>query len=140
MFHGLHFISQAGTTPIFKVFGITGPSTNRESNPQNLLLGPPIVAFYDQQGLLRTFSSPGGSIRSPHPGSPQGICKSKGRINVTSQGERILRDVKIQYSRTYSPKTFHFSIWNVNRMLLTERLLLYVPFGNHGNSYSYNIF
>ena len=33
MFHGLHFIStmQAGTTPIFKVFGMTGPSPNQES-------------------------------------------------------------------------------------------------------------
>ena len=35
MFHGPHFIistMQAGTTPIFKVFGMTGLSTNQELN------------------------------------------------------------------------------------------------------------
>ena len=48
LFLGPYFIvstMQAGTTPIFNVFGMTGPSSNRESNPS-------IVAFYDQQGLL----------------------------------------------------------------------------------------
>ena len=38
---GPHFIistMQAGTTPIFNGFGMTGPSSNRESNPQNLLV------------------------------------------------------------------------------------------------------
>ena len=30
---------------------------------------PRIVAFYDQQGLLRTYLSPGSSKRNPHPGS-----------------------------------------------------------------------
>ena len=42
MFHGPSFIvstMQAGTTPIFNVFGMTGPSTNREANPQILLVG-----------------------------------------------------------------------------------------------------
>ena len=41
MFRGPHFIistMQAGTTPIFNVFGMTGPSSNRESNPQILLV------------------------------------------------------------------------------------------------------
>ena len=52
------FPMQAGTTPIFKVFGMTGPSTNRESNPSWSVPGPPIFAFYDQQGLLRTYSIP----------------------------------------------------------------------------------
>ena len=36
LFRGPHFIistMQAETTPIFKVFGMTGPSTNRELNP-----------------------------------------------------------------------------------------------------------
>ena len=32
---------------------------------------PPIVAFYDQQGLLRAYSSPGSSIRCPHPRPPR---------------------------------------------------------------------
>ena len=44
MFRGPHFIistMQAGLTPIFKIFGMTGPSTNRESNPQNLHQEPP---------------------------------------------------------------------------------------------------
>ena len=66
MFRGPHFIistMQAGTTPIFKVFGLTGPSNIWESNPQKLLVGartkvPPIVAFYDQQGILRTMIEP----------------------------------------------------------------------------------
>ena len=64
MFHGPHFIvstMQAGTTPIFNVFDMTVPSSNRESKPTNPLgqgWVPPIVAFYDQQGLLRTYSSP----------------------------------------------------------------------------------
>ena len=49
MFHGPYFIvstMQTGTTPIFKVFGTTGPSTNRESNPQNLLVsaGSPLLS------------------------------------------------------------------------------------------------
>ena len=42
MFRGPYFIlstMQAGTTPIFNVFGMTGPSTNRESNPKNLFVG-----------------------------------------------------------------------------------------------------
>ena len=63
---------QAGTTPIYNIFGMTGPSRNRESNPQNLLVGA-IIAFYNQQGLLRTYSSPGGSIRSLKPRSPRCI-------------------------------------------------------------------
>ena len=68
---------QAGITPIFKVFGMTGPSTNQESNQQNLLVGarpppPLIVAFYDQQGLLRTYWSPGAPTPDPHGVEVQG--------------------------------------------------------------------
>ena len=40
MFCDAHFIistMQAGTTPIFKVFGLTGPSTNPEIEPKNPL-------------------------------------------------------------------------------------------------------
>ena len=79
MFRGPHFIistMQAGTTPIFKVFGMTGPSTKHQPGIEPIeslsqCLVPPIVAFYNQQGLLRAYSSPGSSIRSPHPGPPQ---------------------------------------------------------------------
>ena len=85
MVRGPHFIistMQAGTTPIFNVFGMTGPSTNRESNPQNLLVGarsPPIITFYDQQGLLRTYSVTRGLHQEPPPQIPTGFSTS---INV----------------------------------------------------------
>ena len=36
---------QGGTTPIFKVFGITGPNTNRESNLQILLVSVQSTLF-----------------------------------------------------------------------------------------------
>ena len=54
---------QAGTTP------------NREFGRCWV---PSIVAFHDQQGLLRTYSSPGSSIRSPHLGSPRGDIEERG--------------------------------------------------------------
>ena len=76
MFLGPHFVlstMQEGTTHIFKVFGTTGRSTNWESNPQFSfflnLLGqcwiPPIVSFYDQQGLLRTNRRQGAPSGAP---------------------------------------------------------------------------
>ena len=82
MFRGPQFIvstMQAGTTPIFKVFGMTEPSSNRESNPLRQCWVPSIVAFYDQQEILRTNLSPGSSIRGSHPLQPsnmeaQGAC------------------------------------------------------------------
>ena len=43
-------IVQAGTTSIFKVIGMTGPSTNQESNPQILL----VSAGSPYRGLLRS--------------------------------------------------------------------------------------
>ena len=68
---------QAGTTPILKVFGMTGPSTNWESNPQILLVSagspPYIIAFNDQQGLLRTYLSPRGSVRNPLAPNPHAV-------------------------------------------------------------------
>ena len=77
MFRGPHLIvstMQAGTTPIFK--GLWYDWTQQQpgiehTNPLGRCWVPPIVAFYNQQRLLRTFSSPGSSIRSPHPGSPR---------------------------------------------------------------------
>ena len=66
---------QEETTPIFKRlwYDWTQQQPGIEpTNPLGQCWVPPIVAFYDQQGLLRTYSLPGGSIRSPHPGSPRG--------------------------------------------------------------------
>ena len=79
MFHGPSFIvstMQEETTPIFKHlwYDWTQQQPGIEpTNPLGQCWVPPIVAFYDQQGLLRTYSLPGGSIRSPHPGSPRGL-------------------------------------------------------------------
>ena len=71
---------QEETTPIFKRlwYDWTQQQPGIEpTNPLGQCLVPPIVAFYDQQGLLRTYSLPESSIRSPHPGSPRGatICQ-----------------------------------------------------------------
>ena len=76
MFRGPSFIvstMQEETTPIFKRLWHDWTQQQPGIEPTNslgLCWVPPIVAFYDQQGLLRTYSLPGGSIRSPHPGSP----------------------------------------------------------------------
>ena len=61
---------QEGTTPIFKRLWYNWTQQQPGIEPTNWLV-PPIVAFYDQQGLLRTYLLLGGSIRSAHPGSPQ---------------------------------------------------------------------
>ena len=64
---------QEETTPIFKRlwYDWTQQQPGIEpTNPLGQCWVPPIVAFYDQQGLLRTYSLPESSIRSPHPGSP----------------------------------------------------------------------
>ena len=53
------------------------------------MLGPPYHRlFYDQQGLLRTYSLPGSSIRSPHPGSPRGAPPTTSQVSTLS-GEFI---------------------------------------------------
>ena len=36
----------------------------------------------DQQGLLRAYSSPGSSMRSTHPGPPQGVCLRRRHLQV----------------------------------------------------------
>ena len=64
---------QEETTPIFKRLWYDWTQQQPGIEPTNPLghrWVPPIVAFYDQQGLLRTYLLPGSSIRSPHPGSP----------------------------------------------------------------------
>ena len=79
MFHGPSFIvstMQEETTPIFKRLWYDWTQQQPGIEPRNPLgqsWVPPLVAFYDQQGLLRTYSLPGGSIRSPHPGSPRAL-------------------------------------------------------------------
>ena len=83
MFRGPSFIvstMQKETTPIFKHlwYDWTQQQPGIEpTNPLGQCWVPPIVAFYDQQGLLRTYSLPGSSIRTPHPppGSPRGSQK-----------------------------------------------------------------
>ena len=83
MIRGPSFIvstMQEETTPIFKRlwYDWTQQQPGIEpTNPLGQCWVPPIVAFYDQQGLLRTYSLPGGSIRSPHPGSPRGSERMK---------------------------------------------------------------
>ena len=78
MFRGPSFIvstMQEETTSIFKRlwYDWTQQQPGIEpTNPLGQCWFPPLVAFYDQQGLLRTYSLPGGSIRSPHPGFPRG--------------------------------------------------------------------
>ena len=77
MFRGPSFIvstMQEETTPIFKRLWYDWTQQQpgiKPTNPLGQCWVPPNVAFHDQQGLLRTYSLPGGSIRSPHPGSPQ---------------------------------------------------------------------
>ena len=67
---------QEETTPIFKRLWYDWTQQQpgiEHTNPLGQCWVPPIVAFYDQQGLLRTYSLPESSIRSPHPGSPRGL-------------------------------------------------------------------
>ena len=88
MFRGPSFIvstMQEETTPIFKHlwYDWTQQQPGIEpTNPLGQCWVPPIVAFYDQQGLLRTYSLPGSSIRSPHPGSPRGVIQEKYSFNI----------------------------------------------------------
>ena len=82
MFRGPSFIvstMQKETTPIFKHlwYDWTQQQPGIEpTNPLGQCWVPPIVAFYDQQGLLRTYSLPGSSIRTPPPPRiPTGVTK-----------------------------------------------------------------
>ena len=92
MFRGPSFIvstMQEETTPIFKRlwYDWTQQQPGIEpTNPLGQCWVPPIVAFYDQQGLLRTYMLAGGSIRSPHPGSPRGGKK------------KMLADIEVSFT------------------------------------------
>ena len=95
MIRGPSFIvstMQEETTPIFKRlwYDWTQQQPGIEpTNPLGQCWVPPIVAFYDQQGLLRTYSFLEGSIRSPHPGSPRGAREKSGKCIFThSRTER----------------------------------------------------
>ena len=87
MIRGPSFIvstMQEETTPIFKRlwYDWTQQQPGIEpTKPLGQCWVPPIVAFYDQQGLLRTYSLPGSSIRSPHPGSPRGTTTTNKQTN-----------------------------------------------------------
>ena len=78
MFRGPHFIvntMQAGTTPIFNVFGMTAPSCNRESNPQILLVsaGSPLSSpFTISRGYLGPIHHQGAPSGDPPPRIPMG--------------------------------------------------------------------
>ena len=74
---------QAGITPIFNVFGMTGPSTNQESNPQILLAsaGSHYCCLLTSAGATEGYLSPGSSISSPHPVPP------RGNITTTEHGK-----------------------------------------------------
>ena len=105
MFHGPSFIvstMQEETTPIFKRlwYDWTQQQPGIEpTNPLGQCWVPPIFAFYDQQGLLRTYSSPGSSIRGPHPGSPRGDGTSSGGV-----GFIVRADIKVEF-HPLTPRT-----------------------------------
>ena len=96
MFRGPSFIvstMQEETTPIFKRLWYDWTQQQPGIEPTNPLgqrWVPPIVAFYDQQGLLRTYSLPGGSIRNPHPGSPRGKRVENVNIDMYVEGYLII--------------------------------------------------
>ena len=78
MFRGPYFIlstTPAGTTPIFKVFGMTGPSTNRESNQQILLVSagsPLLLPFTISRGYWGPIRHQGAPSEPP-PRIPKGL-------------------------------------------------------------------
>ena len=83
MFRGPYFIlstMQAGTTPIFNVFGMTGPSSNRESNPQILLVsaGPPYHRLLRSAGATEDLFVTRELHQEPPPRIPTGCALGKG--------------------------------------------------------------
>ena len=103
---------QEETTPIFKRlwYDWTQQQPGIEpTNPLGQCWVPPIVAFYDQQGLLRTYSLPGSSIRSPHPGSPRGSMRTTtiGELaNIENRGEsRLFCSISHPSSESYKGRS-----------------------------------
>ena len=112
MFRGLSFIvstMQEETTPIFKRlwYDWTQQQPGIEpTNPLGQCWVPPIVTFYDQQGLLRTYSLPGGSIRIPHPGSPRGVFVFFNKSSTVFNVIHIMNDMSTSmYSYAFDIKT-----------------------------------
>ena len=105
MIRGPSFIvstMQEEITPIFKRlwYDWTQQQPGIEpTNPFGQCWVPPIVAFYDQQGLLRTYSLPGSSIRSPHPGSPRGHASRNHSHFLTSLVLTLLKTFSIQLEK-----------------------------------------
>ena len=117
MFRGPSFIvstMQEETTPIFKRlwYDWTQQQPGIEpTNPLGQCWVPPIIAFYDQQGLLRTYLSQGGSITVSKLGVAQqhpyqlGIMSGKSRRTfhsshrspnmTTSENQRQIRKMDL---------------------------------------------
>ena len=87
MFRGPSFIvstMQAGTTHIFNVFGMTGPSSNQESNPQILLVsaGSPLSSpFTISRGYLVSIRHQGAPSGAPIP-DPHGAPFKEWKVFV----------------------------------------------------------
>ena len=131
MFRGPSFIvstMQEETTPIFKHlwYDWTQQQPGIEpTNPLGQCWVPPIVAFYDQQGILRTYSLPGSSIRSSHPGSPRelsqkafaGIVSNCMRGTTVQQRELLEAVHSILHFRHYL-ESRHFQLYTDHAALI----------------------
>ena len=86
-------VMQTGTTTIYKVFGMTWTKHHPGIEPIKLLAQcwvPPIVTFYNQQGLLRAYSAPGSPIRSSLPVPLQGKIRIRFHFRCVPYAERTL--------------------------------------------------
>ena len=115
MFRGPFFIvstMQAGTTPTFNVFGMNWTQQQpgiEPTKPLGQCLFPPFFAFYDQQWLLRAYSSPGSSIRSSKPRPPwvelrSGAPKWVEKAELTDGAPGVERGTaRVEYLRNWCP-------------------------------------
>ena len=109
MFRGPSFIvstMQEETAPIFKRLWYDWTQQQpgiEHTNPLGQCWVPPIVAFYNQQGLLRTYSLPGSSIRIPVPdphgriNNQQGLLRTYSLWGCCDTGVKLLSPVAPQY-------------------------------------------
>ena len=81
---------------------------------------------------------------------PQSMEIQYSRVNIKGDMSNFMKIVKIspqtifvcriQWSYLKLSRNVPFcSIWNVKRTFLAVKLLVYLLFGCHGNSYSYNL-
>ena len=135
MFHGPSFIvstMQEETTPTSKRlwYDWTQQQLGIEpTNPLGQCWVPPIVAFYDQQGLLRTYSLPGGFIRSPHPGSPLHDMNMYGNCKALLRKHSFIAITSIVSSKNHVPRTnlslqLLCPIWNILMLLPSKFVCL----------------